>query len=652
MKRVFILFPVILLSFQLFAQGTLMLVGGGTERTGSNAWNYIPYRKAVSHADNKRVAIIAWGAEPDSWLRDYFTGTCNAVAAKHFDYSVIDPADYDTMYDSLMTYDMFFFKGGDQNDYYSNFKNTAIADAITDKYAGGGVISGTSAGMAILSSVMYTAENGTVYPYEAIENHQNTYMTLANDFVDLFSGYLFDTHFAERGRFPRLTGLMANWYYNQSEIVTGLGVDDLTAMIIRNDSLYAYGTGAGNFFDMQNASLDQNETMLVAENIKVSNIINGCTYDLSNGNIEGLTQISNPSVAEENHTYTLLLGGGIYATYHTDMMGTLVNECGEVDENILILHGTNSTTAAALANTLSSLTTGNVYQFEAIQDNATNSELTTAIYNSSKFVFVDNEYSVFMNFIENTANGRRIANQITFPSSTSAFVGDNSRFAGKTVVNDYLVSGASYYAELTFDPGLGLLETSVVMPKTFNSSDIYENTTTGVPYAMLQNDLTYGIWLNKKNYVKYFTENNHVKLLPYGNSPVMIMKNEGTNYDFSVTTSTGSGDARMVAGFEEMSLNVINSTKHYILGTNPGVEIETSPGNLEYSVYPNPSSNFVNIETKKIASLQIFSIDGKLVKRFDGQKRYQVNVSDFVPGIYLFKLTNGTSSVTQKVTIE
>jgi cyanophycinase len=652
MKRIFILFTAILLSFQLFAQGTLMLVGGGTERSGSDAWNYNPYRKAVSYAANKRVAIIAWGAESDSWLRNYFTGTCNAVAAKHFDFSAIDAGQYTVMYDSLMTYDMFFFKGGDQYDYYSNFKNTEIANAITDKYAEGGVISGTSAGMAMLSTVMYTAENGTVYPNEAIENHQNSYMTLANDFVDLASGYLFDTHFAERGRFPRLVGLIANWYYDQSELVTGLGVDDITAMIIRNDSVYSYGTGAGNFFNCQNATFDQNETMLVVEDVKVSNILNGCTYDLNTGNIEGLGQVSNPQITEENHTNTLLLGGGIYSTYHTDMMETLVTECGGTNDDILFVTGASSSNAAALISAVESHSTGAVYDFEGIAANGLSTELSNAIASSSKFVFVDNDYATFINFMNNTANGQLLLQKMRNSSSTSAFVGDNSRFAGAIVVNDYLVSGASYYAELTFDPGLGLLETSVVLPKTFDNSDIYENTTTSVPYAMLHDDLAYGIWLNKRNYVKYYVDNDQVKLLPYGNSPVMIMKNEGTNYDFSVTPSNGTYDARMIAGFEELTLSVINSSKEYVVGTNPGVGIAGNDNNLNFALYPNPSSSMIYCQFDEVSVLEIFSIDGKMVERYTGEKRYQINVSGFAPGVYMFKSTNGSQSETKKVTVK
>ncbi len=59
----------------------------------------------------------------------------------------------------------------------------------------GGVIGGTSAGLHILSEVLFTAQNGTVYPEEALEDPFNQYMTLEDDFLNLMPGLIFDSHF-------------------------------------------------------------------------------------------------------------------------------------------------------------------------------------------------------------------------------------------------------------------------------------------------------------------------------------------------------------------------------------------------------------------------------------------------------------------------
>ncbi len=651
MKKYLTFILAILLSANIFAQGTLMLVGGGTERTGTDAWNYNPYTKAVDLAANKKVAIIAWGAEPDSWLRDYFTETCEALRAVHFDFSSISTDNYQDYYDSLMNYDMLFFKGGDQFNYYNNFKNTPIATAITDKYNEGGVISGTSAGTAIQSSVVYTAENGTVYPDEAINNPLNQYMTLANDFCDLMPGYVFDTHFAERGRFPRLAGLLANWYYSQEERITGLGVDDLTAMIIRNDSVYAYGTGAGNFYDISSATFDQSETNLVAENIKVMQLLNNCTYDVNTGNIEGFENTSEPALEMENRAYTLLMSGANTGTAYTNMMSTLVNDCGNVSDNIVIIAPESSTTVANLTTAIEAETNATVHHFAPTTANGSDATFSNVITNNRKFVFVDNDYNTLMNFIDGTDNGQQLDAKMRAYISITAFVGDNSRFAGTTVVEDYLTPGNSYYGDLTFEPGLGLLKTTVVMPNTFKENDIFENTTTAVPYAMLTDDLTYGIWLNKNNYVKYHAANDTAWLQAYGNSPVMALKNEGTPYGFSVTPNVGDYTPRMVAGFEEMTLSIFNASSPYIMGTEPGLGLENSIDKLRGLVYPNPAKDKVFCDYEALTELTILSLDGKIIKRFSGQKRYEINIADFSSGIYLFKAAGNKKSVTNKISI-
>ena len=641
-----------LLSINIFAQGTLMLVGGGTERSGNDAWNYDPYTDAVSLAANGRVAIVAWGPEPDSWMRDYFTNTCNAVAAKHFDLSAVDPGDYPVIYDSLMTYDMFFFKGGDQHDYYSNFNDNEIEQAIMDKYTEGGVISGTSAGMAILSSVMFTAENGTVYPDEALNNPLNTYMTLANNFVDLMPGYLFDTHFAERGRFPRLVGMLANWYETQSESrITGLGVDDLSAMIIRNDSVYAYGTGAGNFYDVANTQFNTGQTAVVADEIVVRQLLNGCTYDLNTGSIDGFNQYGEPELAGEGGNYTVLLGGGIYGSFHTNMMEVLVNECGDVNDNVLLVTGATAPNASMISSAISNHTSATVYQYEATTVNGDDQAFSDAIADAGKVVFVDNDYNILIDFMNNTANGNQLNNKVREHGGVVAFVGDDSRFAGHTVVNGYLEPGASYYADLTFDPGLDLLKTTVIMPQTFKNSDIYENTTTSIPYAMLQEGLTYGVWLNKRNFACYFVENDSTWLNAYGISPVMVLKNTGTDYGFSVTPNVGNYDPRMVAGFEEMTLSVFDTTRTYLMGTELGLGFSSPENELRGQIYPNPVSKTLNCDFDQPVHLTVYSLDGKLVERFSGEKRYQINVDNYVAGIYFFRAETSRSVTTQKVSI-
>lgn len=161
------------------AQGKLVLVGGGGE--DQNDWSDEPYRWAVDQSQNKKVAVISYG-DADNWIPDYFKwlGAVDAVNIK-LDSRTI--ADQQATYDLLMQYDVFFFKGGDQSLYYQYFKGTKTQQAIIDKFNAGGVISGTSAGMAILSKVFYAALGNSLYPDDVLQDFQDPDITLRNDFL-------------------------------------------------------------------------------------------------------------------------------------------------------------------------------------------------------------------------------------------------------------------------------------------------------------------------------------------------------------------------------------------------------------------------------------------------------------------------------------
>ena len=56
-----------------------------------------------------------------------------------------------------------WFAGGDQWDYVSYWRGTGVATGINDAISErGAVVGGISAGMAIMGSIYFTAENGTV----------------------------------------------------------------------------------------------------------------------------------------------------------------------------------------------------------------------------------------------------------------------------------------------------------------------------------------------------------------------------------------------------------------------------------------------------------------------------------------------------------
>lgn len=130
--------------------------------------------------------------------------------------------------------------GGDQADYLELWKDTPVQGAIMSVYERGGIVGGTSAGLAVLGEWVFAAYNGTVYPEETLEDPYNMYMQMERDFLalPLLAGVITDTHFAQRNRMGRLLGFAARVLEDGwGERVVALGVDEDTAMVVGPDGI-------------------------------------------------------------------------------------------------------------------------------------------------------------------------------------------------------------------------------------------------------------------------------------------------------------------------------------------------------------------------------------------------------------------------------
>ncbi len=623
--------------------GRLLIVGGGSEKNGVSGWSTPAYTWA---GGGKEVAIV--GTSTGS-LASYFMERCGATRAREFAINSHDSADSQATYDTLIGYDVIFFRGGDQYEYYDLYRNTKLQDAVHYVYAHGGVIGGTSAGMHILSSVVFTAENGTVYPYECIENPNNYYVTLANDFMDFVPGFIFDTHFAERGRFGRLVGFMANYSLNQGINITGLGMDDMTCMTVDEQGLgTVYGTGCANIYQA-GANYTLNGVKLLADTVNIIQLLHGCTYDFTTGQAgySSLNRQINTSGLEETGNYTVLASGSNPLVDNLPMLNDLVNNTGSPSTGIIVLTG-NENLAASYRTKLLELGAAHVNIFILNLENGNDANLANNIIDATKILFLKNWFQTFSSFMS-TPNGKLLQKRIKNDNMILAFVGDDARLAGKTVVGNYLTEYASYYAELTFDKGLSLLRHTVLMPDTYLNSDIFENTATAVPYAMARDTLKYGIWLTNHNYMKFTPVAGKTTLTGYGIAPVMVIANAGTLAGFSTHTATGSTSSlpRMIAGFEHLKLSLIDYTTPYLMGNAQSTSIDARDIAKPVLISPNPVHNELTL-TWHLSGYdwEIINLTGDIV--MDGTSHNQnemIDISALSPGLYLIKVKNGQNPV-------
>lgn len=553
----YLLVPVIAIS-----QGKIMLVGGGTELDTDWSWSNTPYQWAINQSTNKKVAIISYslGGDPD-WLSDYFI-SLGATEAANFEINTLDSANSQLTYDVLMSYDVLFFKGGDQSNYYSTYKNTKVTGALTDKYNAGGVIGGTSAGMAILSEVMYTAENNTVYPDEVLKNIHDGGITLKNDFVSILNNYIVDTHYIERGRFPRLFSFIGNWYLNNGELISGIGVDDRTAFCINDQNIgTAYGTGAVSIYSTNDFTEDQLRP--VADSIHATHLTHGMSYDLVLHEMTSdYSREISPMIDSETGLYTIYLSGSAPLSYNSALLSDFLSTASS---DVIIVSKNNSSLSQVYANYISENSSfeASVVNTAVNDDTCQNVSLRNAIRNSSAILFVDNEHEMLFNFLENDVTGQLLQQQLFKDKNVLSFIGEDSKLAGAfRVSNNNSDPLNAYYGNLHFEKGLELLNTSIIMPDTYDpsSSDYYENNAASVKYALANHRLKYGLYINEKSYVKFYQQEGESFFDSHGPYSSILLSNTGSYGAIADQQVNSAGNTRNVVGFDQMKYSLLSNS--------------------------------------------------------------------------------------------
>lgn len=132
-----------------------------------------------------------------------------------------------------------WFAGGNQWNYVNYFKGNAMQDALNHhinvKQA---AIGGTSAGMAILGSYYFDAQNGTVNSAQALFNPYDSRVSLGyNDFLEIpfLENVVTDTHYDNPDRRGRHTVFLARMTTDHGVRSFGIASEEYTAVCIEPD---------------------------------------------------------------------------------------------------------------------------------------------------------------------------------------------------------------------------------------------------------------------------------------------------------------------------------------------------------------------------------------------------------------------------------
>lgn len=169
----------------------ILLAGGATDNDYAMTW-------MLERADGGDVVVIrAEGADGyNNYLYSSLGVNINSVTTIVIASS--EEANDDLVEEALMDAEVVFIAGGNQWDYINYWKGTRVQDAleylINTKEI---TIGGTSAGMAVLGEVVFTAENNTVYSSEALADPYHWRVMLDNDFLKIpfLENTVTDTHY-------------------------------------------------------------------------------------------------------------------------------------------------------------------------------------------------------------------------------------------------------------------------------------------------------------------------------------------------------------------------------------------------------------------------------------------------------------------------
>lgn len=269
---------VLLFSSLVSAQtkGSLVIIGGGDRP------DYV-MEKIMQLAGGKKAKLVIIpnaSGEPVE-TAEYQKKGLNRLGYENISYIYGKRAELDTpeILAKLDGVTGIFFSGGDQSVLTRDLLGTKFLARIKEIYRQGGVISGTSAGAAVMSKIMLTGDE------KKNKDSSSAFITIEKDNVDTKEGFGFlenvivDQHFIKRKRYNRLMSLM----YENPKLL-GIAIDEATAIVVTGgDKFEVLGESqvmVMNATKAKNIRTDKHGNF-AAEGMIIDLLINGDKYSIS-----------------------------------------------------------------------------------------------------------------------------------------------------------------------------------------------------------------------------------------------------------------------------------------------------------------------------------------------------------------------------------
>ena len=266
-------------------KGSLVIVGGALRAENAVVWQRIV---RLAGGAGARIAVFASASANPEQAAQYNMRLLNQYGADAFFIPVavklagtdyLAAADDPALAAAVRKAGGAYFAGGDQGRITRALRradgsNSLVLDALWEMYRNGGVIAGSSAGAAIMSSTMFDAPSTVLATLKqgVAEGH-----AIAPGLGFIGDDVFVDQHLLVRGRFARMLPAMLRKGYK-----LGLGIDENTAMVVGpTRDVEVIGYKGALLIDLASASTEPGPFNLA--NAKVSYLDSGDRFNIASG---------------------------------------------------------------------------------------------------------------------------------------------------------------------------------------------------------------------------------------------------------------------------------------------------------------------------------------------------------------------------------
>lgn len=215
-----------------------ILMGGGAEVDRTFQQYAFP---VIKGGDVVVLRVDRLGGYNPYFYDELVSGALKPNSVETIQLDTPEQANSDYVAWAIETAEMVWIAGGDQSDYTAAWRGTRAQEALQKVWDKGGVVGGTSAGLAVLGEFIFDPANAPATSSQSsIANPYNAGATISDRFINIpyLNNTITDTHFRNRDRMGRALGFMAVLREeNRSPMMRAVCVSEESAITITKDGI-------------------------------------------------------------------------------------------------------------------------------------------------------------------------------------------------------------------------------------------------------------------------------------------------------------------------------------------------------------------------------------------------------------------------------